>query len=44
MIRINEAEPGSNERIITIVGTEAATQNAQYLLQKRFVRLLLSSC
>ena len=35
MITINEPEPGSDERIITIVGTESATQNAQYLLQKR---------
>ncbi|CAK8698013.1 unnamed protein product [Clavelina lepadiformis] len=34
MIKIDEAEPGSNERIITITGTKEQTQNAQYLLQK----------
>ncbi|KAH3842352.1 hypothetical protein DPMN_115849 [Dreissena polymorpha] len=32
-IVIDEALPGSNDRIITITGTEEQIQNAQYLLQ-----------
>ena len=36
-ITIDEALPGSNDRIITITGTEDQIQNAQYLLQMRFV-------
>jgi len=36
-IVIDEALPGSNDRIITITGTEEQIQNAQYLLQMRSV-------
>lgn len=32
-IVIDEALPGSNDRIITITGSEEQIQNAQYLLQ-----------
>nr|KAG5706563.1 hypothetical protein BaRGS_028734 [Batillaria attramentaria] len=34
-IVIDEALPGSNERIITITGTQEQIQNAQYMLQLR---------
>ena len=34
-IVIDEALPGSNDRIITITGTPDQIQNAQYLLQMR---------
>ena len=34
-IVIDEALPGSNDRIITITGNEEQIQNAQYLLQMR---------
>jgi len=36
-ITIDEPLPGSNERIINIAGTSDQIQNAQYLLQMRFV-------
>lgn len=35
-IVIDEALPGSNDRIITITGSEEQIQNAQYLLQIRY--------
>ena len=38
-IVIDEALPGSNERIISITGSQEQIQNAQYLLQLRFVAL-----
>lgn len=34
-IVIDEALPGSNERIISITGTPEQIQNAQYMLQLR---------
>jgi len=34
-ITIDEAQPGSNDRIITITGNQDQIQNAQYLLQMR---------
>ena len=34
-IQIDEALPGSNDRIITISGSQEQIQNAQYLLQLR---------
>ena len=34
-ITIDEALPGSNDRIITITGSQEQIQNAQYLLQMR---------
>ena len=34
-ITIDEAVAGSNDRIITIVGSQDQIQNAQYLLQMR---------
>ena len=34
-ITIDEAIEGSNDRIITITGSQAQIQNAQYLLQER---------
>ena len=34
-IVIDEALPGSNDRIITITGSDEQIQNAQYLLQMR---------
>ncbi len=36
-ITIDEAAQGSNDRIITITGTQDQIQNAQYLLQMRRV-------
>ena len=36
-ITIDEALPGSNDRIITITGSQEQIQNAQYLLQMRWV-------
>ena len=38
-ITIDEALPGSNDRIITITGSQEQIQNAQYLLQMRYVHL-----
>lgn len=38
-IVIDEALPGSNDRIITITGNEEQIQNAQYLLQMRQVAI-----
>ena len=38
-IVIDEALPGSNERIISITGSQEQIQNAQYMLQLRFVAL-----
>jgi heterogeneous nuclear ribonucleoprotein K len=34
-IQIDEALPGSNDRIITITGTPKQIQAAQYMLQQR---------
>ena len=34
-IKIDEPQPGSNDRIITITGTQEQITNAQYLLQHR---------
>nr|CAB3253799.1 heterogeneous nuclear ribonucleoprotein K-like [Phallusia mammillata] len=34
IIKIDEPVPGSEDRVITITGTQEQTQNAQYLLQK----------
>jgi heterogeneous nuclear ribonucleoprotein K len=42
-IVIDEALPGSNDRIITITGTEEQIQNAQYLLQMRYASGFLKS-
>lgn len=36
-IQIDEALPGSNDRIITITGTPKQIQAAQYMLQQRYV-------
>ena len=36
-ITIDEPAQGSNDRIITITGTQDQIQNAQYLLQMRWV-------
>lgn len=41
-IVIDEALPGSNDRIITITGTEEQIQNAQYLLQMRCATKIFS--
>lgn len=38
-IKIDEPLEGSEDRIITITGTQDQIQNAQYLLQNRHVRL-----
>ena len=38
-IVIDEALPGSNDRIITITGSDENIQNAQYLLQMRYVHM-----
>lgn len=45
-IQIDEALPGSNDRIITITGTPKQIQAAQYMLQQRFVffSLILFLC
>lgn len=46
-IQIDEALPGSNDRIITISGSQEQIQNAQYLLQLRYeilIILALSRC
>jgi heterogeneous nuclear ribonucleoprotein K len=40
-IVIDEALPGSNDRIITITGSEEQIQNAQYLLQMRYVTVTM---
>ncbi|UYV72567.1 HNRNPK [Cordylochernes scorpioides] len=39
-ITIDESQPGSNERVITISGTPQQIQMAQYLLQQKLVILL----
>lgn len=43
-IVIDEPMPGSNDRIITISGTQEQIQNAQYLLQMRLVLLRWRTC
>ena len=39
-ITIDEAMPGSNDRIITITGMQEQIQNAQYLLQMRYIVII----
>jgi len=41
-IQIDEAVAGSNDRIITISGTQDQIQNAQYLLQLRYFKPAIS--
>ena len=43
-ITIEEALPGSNDRIINISGASDQIQNAQYLLQMRQLHFLLYIC
>lgn len=41
-IKIDEPLEGSEDRIITITGTQDQIQNAQYLLQNRYLIFLIT--
>lgn len=40
-IQIDEALPGSNDRIITITGSPKQIQAAQYMLQQRWLEIAI---